>query len=148
MDIDCDGNSNEPADATDANDGRCGNSADTQGDTAFEDTLRGYDQAGLTNLNAYVHPYVVFGNAADDGAHRAGYTTFDPTKYGIEPLSLMAVVCNQQVVSSPPPFPPLPPKGQQQHHHPHVQHVDLPTYLPRVPSYPNNKQGEKKGGEF
>lgn len=92
MDIDCDGNQDEPL--SDANDGRCGNSGDTQSDTSFQDTVRGY---GISNLNAYVHPYVVFGNAADRG--RAGYATFDPAEYGIEPLSIMVVVCNKQVVS-------------------------------------------------
>lgn len=94
MDIDCDGNKDEPS--SDANDGRCGNSDDTQSDTSFQDAVGGYGR-GLSNLNAYVHPYVVFGNSADRG--RSGYTPFDPTAYGIEPLSIMAVVCNKQVVS-------------------------------------------------
>lgn len=95
MDIDCDGNQNEPTSS--ANDGRCGSSSDTQSDTSFEDTVASYGK-GLKNLNAYIHPYVVFGDSNDD--NRAGYVPFDPTKYGIEPLSLMAVVCNKQVVSN------------------------------------------------
>jgi hypothetical protein len=39
------------------------------------------------NLNAYVHPYVVFENLGE----KRGYTVFDPAKCGIEPLSLMTV---------------------------------------------------------
>lgn len=87
MDIDCDG-----AQGGDADDGRCGNSADTQDITAFQYTVAGYN-SGINDLNAYVHPYVVFGNDGDK------YVSFDPTKYGIEPLSVMAVVCNKKVVS-------------------------------------------------
>lgn len=96
MDIDCDGNQDEPS--SNANDGRCGNSGDTQSDTSFEDTVASYGESGLKNLNPYVHPYVVFGNSNDRGT--SGYATFEPTKYGVEPLSLMAVVCNNQVVST------------------------------------------------
>lgn len=94
MDIDCDGTQNEPSSS--ANDGRCGSSSDTQGITSFADTIKDYD-AGISDLNPYIHPYVVFGNSADRDT--AGYATFDPTQYGIEPLSIMAVVCNKQVVS-------------------------------------------------
>lgn len=93
MDIDCDGNQDEPSSS--ANDGRCGNSGDTQSDTSYEDTVKGYGK-GLSNLNPYIHPYVVFGNSNDNNT--PGYKTFEPTKYGIEPLSIIAVVCNNQVV--------------------------------------------------
>lgn len=88
MDIDCDG-----APGGDADDGRCGNSADTQGITAFQSTVADYN-AGINDLTAFIHPYVVFGNQGDK------YVSFDPTEYGIEPLSVMAVVCNKKVVSS------------------------------------------------
>lgn len=88
FDIDCDGIQNGPG-----NDGRCGPSTDTQGDTAFEDTLTSYNK-GVDNLNAFVHPYVVFGNVGS----KPGYTVFDPTKNGVEPLSLMVVVCNDSMV--------------------------------------------------
>jgi hypothetical protein len=50
----------------------------------------------VSDLNANYIPYVVFGN---DGS-ASGFTTFDPTQYGIQPLSVMAVVCNDQLVSS------------------------------------------------
>jgi hypothetical protein len=39
-----------------------------------------------------VHTFVVFGN---DGTS----PSFDPEKYGIEPLSVMAVVCGNKLVS-------------------------------------------------
>ncbi|KAF1991215.1 glycoside hydrolase family 75 protein [Aulographum hederae CBS 113979] len=90
MDIDCDGTQDGPGD-----DGRCGSSDDTQGTTSFADTVAGYNK-GVDDLNAYVHPYVVFGNADDSGS--GNYETFDPREYGVEPLSLMAVVCGDKLI--------------------------------------------------
>ncbi|KAG8417976.1 hypothetical protein J3458_005424 [Metarhizium acridum] len=88
MDIDCDGIQHGPAD-----DGRCGSSGDTQSVTSFADTLRGYG-TGQRDLDANAHPYVVFGNTGS----RKGYANFDPRKYGVEPLSVMAVVCNNKLI--------------------------------------------------
>ena len=89
MDVDCDGQQGGLGD-----DGRCGSSQDTQSITAFQDTVAGYKK-GINDLNAFVHPYVVFGNYGS----RSGFVTFDPQQYGVEPLSVMAVVCNNQLVS-------------------------------------------------
>ncbi|RWA03378.1 hypothetical protein EKO27_g11725 [Xylaria grammica] len=88
MDIDCDGVQGSPAD-----DGRCGNSGDTQSVTSFADTVRGYGQ-GVEDLDANIHPYVVFGNVGSN----PGYTNFDPRDHGIEPLSIIAVVCGDQLI--------------------------------------------------
>lgn len=90
MDIDCDGIQNGAG-----NDGRCGSSSDTQSDTSFEDTVASYGQ-GINNLNAFVHPYVVFGNVGT----KSGYVNFHPQDKGVQPLSLMAVVCGDKMVSS------------------------------------------------
>ncbi|KAF5680531.1 chitosanase [Fusarium denticulatum] len=79
MDIDCDGANNHA--------GACSNDPSGQGETAFKDTVKQY---GIPDLDANVHPYVVFGN---DGAS----PSFDPAQHGIKPLSVMAVVCNGQV---------------------------------------------------
>ncbi|KAI1820809.1 chitosanase [Xylaria intraflava] len=89
MDIDCDGAQKDSP----ANDGRCGSSEDTQDVTAFADTVSGY-KSGIKDLDSYIHPYVVFGNSGS----KSGYTNFKPRDYGIEPLSLMAVVCNDKLV--------------------------------------------------
>lgn len=89
MDIDCDGIQDGPG-----NDGRCGSSSDTQSQTSFMDTVASYGQ-GVSDLNAFVHPYVVFGNVGT----KAGYVNFDPRSVGVEPLSLMAVVCGDKMVS-------------------------------------------------
>lgn len=89
MDIDCDGEQGGPAD-----DGRCGSSSDTQSQTSFQDQVASYD-TGIQDLNANVHPYVVFGN---DGS-KPGWKTFRPQDHGIEPLSVMAVVCGDKLVS-------------------------------------------------
>lgn len=88
MDVDCDGQQGGLGD-----DGRCGSSQDTQSITTFQGTVAGYNE-GINDLNAFVHPYVVFGNYGS----RGGYVTFDPQQYGVEPLSVMAVVCNNQLV--------------------------------------------------
>ncbi|KAJ5949758.1 hypothetical protein N7454_001342 [Penicillium verhagenii] len=70
MDVDCDGLSFKGGDCGDDNTG--------QDETAFRDQLTQY---GISDLDANVHPYVVFGNA-----------DFDPQSYGMEPLSVMAVI--------------------------------------------------------
>ena len=48
---------------------------------------------GIRDLNTYVHPYVVFGNTG-----RRGWNTFNPSKHGIRPLSIIAVVCGDKLV--------------------------------------------------
>lgn len=88
MDIDCDG-----AQDTEYDDGRCGSSTDTQGQTTFQETVESYDH-GISDLDANIHPYVVFGNSGT----KRGWKTFDPEEYGIEPLSVMAVVCGDKLV--------------------------------------------------
>lgn len=80
MDVDCDGADNGA--------GACSNDPSGQGMTAFKDQVSQY---GISDLNASIHPYVVFGN---EGAS----PSFDPRHYGMEPLSVMAVVCNGNLV--------------------------------------------------
>ncbi|EAQ93849.1 hypothetical protein CHGG_02084 [Chaetomium globosum CBS 148.51] len=90
LDVDCDGTVGGPSD-----DGRCRRelSPDLQGATSFRDTLAGYGHGNATaDLNPYVHPYVVFGNAVGTRG-RAGWRAFDPSAHGMRPLSVMAVVC-------------------------------------------------------
>jgi hypothetical protein len=91
MDIDCDGI--QPPDRP-GDDGRCGSSTDTQATTAFQDDVQDY---GIDDLNAFVHSYVVLGNSNDDGTQPPAYVTFDPSAHGVEPLSVVAVVCNNQL---------------------------------------------------
>lgn len=79
MDVDCDG-ANLGA-------GDCANDPTGQSQTAFQWIVA--DKYGIDDLDANVHPYVVFGN--DDPA-------FDPQQHGMEPLSVMAVVCGGQLV--------------------------------------------------
>ena len=89
MDVDCDGEQNGRGD-----DGRCESSQDTQSITSFQWIIERYNK-GINDLNANVHPYVVFGNEGT----KSGWKTFDPQEYGIEPLSVMAVVCGDKLVS-------------------------------------------------
>ncbi|KEZ40896.1 Glycoside hydrolase family 75 [Scedosporium apiospermum] len=88
MDVDCDG-----AQGGQADDGRCASSNDTQYVSSFQDTVESYRQ-GIKDLNANIHPYIVFGN---EGSKR-GWATFDPREHGIEPLSIMAVVCGDKLI--------------------------------------------------
>ena len=88
MDIDCDGEQNGIGD-----DGRCNFDKSYQPITSFQYIVKKYNK-GINDLNAYVHPYVVFGNSGK----KSGWNTFDPRAYGVEPLSIMAVVCNNKLV--------------------------------------------------
>jgi hypothetical protein len=83
MDIDCDGADNSA--------GGCSNDQSGQGVTAFKDIVSDY---GIDDLNANIHPYVVFGN---EGAS----PSFEPDDHGMEPLSVMAVVCGGKLVPDP-----------------------------------------------
>lgn len=87
MDVDCDGKQGGAGE-----DGRCGNSQDTQSQTTFMDTVANYG-AGINDLNPKVHSYVVFGNDATT-------PSFNPQKFNVKPLSVMAVVCGDKLVSS------------------------------------------------
>ncbi|KAK4161639.1 glycoside hydrolase family 75 protein [Cladorrhinum sp. PSN259] len=87
MDVDCDGDQGGPAD-----DGRC-RSWDTKGVTSFQAIVEGYNK-GIQDLNANIHPYVVFGNAGN----RQRWATFEPQSAGIMPLSIVAVVCGNQLI--------------------------------------------------
>jgi hypothetical protein len=89
MDIDCDGDQSDPGD------GRCGE-GDTQSITAFQYQVQQYSGGQVSDLNANFIPYVVFGNYGS----KSGYTTFHPQSHGIKPLSVMAVIYKNQLVSS------------------------------------------------
>lgn len=80
MDIDCDG--------ANKSGGKCSNDPSGQGQTAFKDTVKTY---GISDLDANIHPYVVFGNEGSS-------PSFNPQAKGMKPLSVVAVVCNSQVV--------------------------------------------------
>ncbi|ORY60979.1 family 75 glycoside hydrolase [Pseudomassariella vexata] len=66
---------------------------ETDGPTAFRDLVR-EEHPNLADLNPYVHPYVVFGNKGSF----SGQPAFEPQDYGIVPLSLIAIVCNSQLI--------------------------------------------------
>ncbi|KAK3994497.1 endo-chitosanase [Cladorrhinum sp. PSN332] len=87
MDIDCDGEQGGPVTG-----GRC-RSLDTKGVTSFQAIVHGYDK-GIGDLNPNIHPYVVFGNLGS----RPGWNTFEPQKVDIMPLSIVVVVCGNQLI--------------------------------------------------
>ncbi|KAJ0419667.1 fungal chitosanase of glycosyl hydrolase group 75-domain-containing protein [Aspergillus carlsbadensis] len=88
MDIDCDGVQNAPG----IGDGRCTGFPDTQSQTAFRSTLQ--TEYNITDLNSYIHPYVVLGNTG----WKPWYRTFDPRSAGVYPLSVVAVLCGERLV--------------------------------------------------
>ncbi|KAL2013502.1 hypothetical protein VTN00DRAFT_1027 [Thermoascus crustaceus] len=79
MDVDCDGD--------DRTAGKCSNDNSGQDQTTFQQIVKGY---GFSDLNANIHGYVVFGN---EGAK----PSFEPKEAGMKPLSIMAVICNNQL---------------------------------------------------
>ncbi|ORY14365.1 fungal chitosanase of glycosyl hydrolase group 75-domain-containing protein [Clohesyomyces aquaticus] len=81
MDIDCDG--------LNAGEGDCFNDPTGQSMTAFQSDAQKF---GIDDLDAHIHTYVVLGN--DNSASEGnGGEKFDPKSAGIEPLSVVAVVC-------------------------------------------------------
>ncbi|KAL2819582.1 chitosanase [Aspergillus cavernicola] len=82
MDVDCDGQNVQ-------GDGRCANSPDVKFETAFKDDVQAF---GIPDLNSYIHPYVVLGNI---GRY---YPTFDPQSVGVQPLSVVAVICGDKLI--------------------------------------------------
>jgi hypothetical protein len=89
MDVDCDRVRGSWAD-----DSRCqyALSPDAQNKTSFCNVLADYGR-DVTDLNPYVHPYIVFGNSFS-AKNITGWRTFDPARYGMQPLSVMAIICN------------------------------------------------------
>jgi hypothetical protein len=88
MDVDCGGS------------GRCGNSPDQKSETRWQNFVQSYsDIAGshVDDLDADNVPYVVFGNEGN----APDYTTFDPRAHKVQPLSVMAAVCGNQMVCMP-----------------------------------------------
>ncbi|CAI7633077.1 unnamed protein product [Penicillium crustosum] len=79
MDVDCDGANNS--------EGGCSNDPSGQGVTAFQDEVKHF---GIKDLDANIHPYVVFGNEE----HKP---SFMPDDHGMEHLSVMAIVCGGQL---------------------------------------------------
>ncbi|KHO00593.1 chitosanase [Metarhizium album ARSEF 1941] len=78
LDIDCDGANNYAGD--------CANDPTGQSQTAFKANVSQY---GISDLDANIHSYVVLGNE--------GPPAFDPQSRGIQPLSVVAVVCGEQL---------------------------------------------------
>jgi len=81
VDIDCDG--------AGAGTGDCENDQTGQSITSFADTVKELSGGKIEDLNTHHQTFVVFGN---------GGPNFDPMEYGIEPLSVMAVVCGDQYI--------------------------------------------------
>ena len=76
MYVDCDG--------ANRTGGKCVNDPSGQGKTAFQYQVAQLN-AGIDDLNANLHPYVVFGNELDS-------PSFDPSNHGMVPLTVMAIV--------------------------------------------------------
>lgn len=64
--------------------------------TAFTDILQYYSKAKVQDLNPSIIPYVVMGNYGS----MAGRQHFDPAEFEVRPLSVVAVVCGDKLVST------------------------------------------------
>ncbi|KAI1842026.1 hypothetical protein JX265_001334 [Neoarthrinium moseri] len=83
MDVDCDG------DDSPSGDRRCESAEEREPETSFQDIIRGYKKE-ITELNSVRHSWVVLGNVGRK-------PKFNPKQYGVLPLSIVAVVCNNQL---------------------------------------------------
>ncbi|KAF2643803.1 glycoside hydrolase family 75 protein, partial [Massarina eburnea CBS 473.64] len=86
VDIDCDGAST------------CSGDGSWQGQTAFQDKVQSFSNGAVKDLNTHIHTFVVLGN--DNSPQEGdGGKKFDATKDGgIQPLSVVAVVCGNKLV--------------------------------------------------
>lgn len=60
----------------------------------MRDYVQNYSIHGLQDLDSYVHPYVVFGNSGENPNSKV----FDPTAYGVKPLSIIMAVTADKMV--------------------------------------------------
>ncbi|KAL2121160.1 hypothetical protein VTJ04DRAFT_5187 [Mycothermus thermophilus] len=75
------------------------------GQLADMDLVEGYGVEGVEDLDAVVHPYVVLGNSDEvffpernnNRNSDEPWATFDPRLYGVQPLSVVAVVCGDEL---------------------------------------------------
>ncbi|KAI1127886.1 hypothetical protein F5Y10DRAFT_292573 [Nemania abortiva] len=82
MDVDYDG-------AAGGND-RCSDDLAGQSYISFTGNLEQYNIKNVKDPNPVIHHYLVFENSNDGGPK--GYKTLNPMKYGVQPLSFIAVV--------------------------------------------------------
>lgn len=74
--------------------------------TAFQSRMKA-DGFPAKDLNPYFHPYVALGDFRDI-RRREEYVHFDPQDQVVEPLSIVAVVCNDKLVRTTPAHTELP----------------------------------------
>jgi len=75
-----------------ADDGRCGESTTTIPTTSVKRYIESYN-VGISDLSPHVHSFVVFGNSGT----KPNWPTFDPRTAGVAHVSLIAVVCGDQM---------------------------------------------------
>ncbi|KAK8044820.1 hypothetical protein PG993_004844 [Apiospora rasikravindrae] len=87
--IDCDGTRSGPEDT-----GLCGRLYhEPAKSTAFQHLLKA-SGIPVKDFNTYFHPYVALGDFRAGQSSRSDFMEFDPQDEVVEPLSLVAVVCN------------------------------------------------------
>ncbi|KAJ2970506.1 hypothetical protein NQ176_g8153 [Zarea fungicola] len=88
MDINCSGYNYDPY----GGQSWCDDGLDSLRWTRFDDIVARYQNGG-PGLSPYIHSFITFGNFGT----KKGYVPFDPQSVGIEPLSIMAVVCGDKL---------------------------------------------------
>ncbi|KAK8069247.1 hypothetical protein PG994_005863 [Apiospora phragmitis] len=65
--------------------------------TAFQSLVKA-SRLPVKDLNPYFHPYVALGDFGDSQRSRSVFVDFDPQDHEVEPLSLVAVLCNGKML--------------------------------------------------
>lgn len=89
MDIDCDGAGNGQ--------GGCGDDPTGLGETSFKSELQGLTGGAVQDLDTNKHTFVVLSNFVSNDAPGDSRKPFNIASVGVEPLSIVAVVCGNQM---------------------------------------------------
>ncbi|KAH3907350.1 hypothetical protein HBI56_185100 [Parastagonospora nodorum] len=89
MDIDCDG--------AGKGQGGCSDDPTGLGDTSFKSQLQDLTKGAVKDLNTNKHTFVVLSNFIINDAQGDSRKPFDIETAGVEPLSIVAVICGNQM---------------------------------------------------
>lgn len=78
--------------------GDCGDDPTGQSMTAFKDLVQQYSNGAVDDLNTHIHNFVVLGNDNSPGEGDGGESFSPQDDAGIQPLSVVAVVCGDKLV--------------------------------------------------
>jgi chitosanase len=92
MDIDCDG--------AGKGQGGCSNGQSGLGETSFQSQLQDLTKGAVKDLDSNKHTFVVLSNFVTIDASGDTRKPFDIESVGVEPLSIVAIVCGDQMFTA------------------------------------------------